>query len=161
MPEFYIPNSALGVSISQDHIETMANHVAKSFPLETGGIIVGYYTEDLSQAVICLITGPPPDSVHGRYTFKRGTKGLKEILKNAQSEKQFYLGEWHLHPNGTTEPSCQDVNQMKDIAGSKAYNCPEPIMIIIAGNAIKYEIGVFLAKRKPSKIYELVRSPNM
>jgi proteasome lid subunit RPN8/RPN11 len=45
----------------------------------------------------------------------------------------YYLGEWHLHPAGDGTPSGIDVEQMKKIAQSAAYKCPEPVLLIVTG----------------------------
>jgi len=140
--------SGMGLSISEDHISVMVECIRSSKINETGGILIGYYTEDLKHSVITKVTKPPADSLSGRYWFKRGIKGLKSLLKDAWKKKEYYLGEWHFHPLGTTNPSNQDLKQMLEIANSKDYHCPEAIMIIIAGTAANYVIKPFLTDKK-------------
>lgn len=143
------------VSIAQEYIEVMVKCIRASRIRETGGVLIGYYTEDLKNAVVCEVTGPPSDSQAGRYWFKRGVKGLKALFQKVWKEKQYYLGEWHFHPLGTTNPSPQDYWQMLDIASSHNYCCPEAIMIIIAGNADNYVIEPFLTIRKEKRTYPM------
>lgn len=155
--DFVVENGILGLSISDEHIAVMVKNILASGTNETGGVLIGYYTADNLRAVICEVTDPPEDSRSGRYWFKRGIKGLKALFNKAWKDKQYYLGEWHFHPLGTTTPSSQDLIQMHEIANSHSYNCPEAIMIIIAGSAKRYVVKPFLTDRrtgmtKPMKI---------
>jgi integrative and conjugative element protein (TIGR02256 family) len=99
--------------------------------LETGGILIGIYDLELKSAIVTKVIGPPADSKHGRFTFIRGTRGVKENLEEFWKEGEYYLGEWHFHPNALPTASSQDVNQMKKIAKNQIYKCPEPLMLII------------------------------
>ncbi len=102
---------------------------------ETGGILIGKYTDDLSRAIISLVSGPPSDSKSGRTWFIRGINGLRKLLdKCYKSAGSYYLGEWHFHPFASPSPSTQDIQQMLAIAKDRKYNCPEPIMIILGGD---------------------------
>ena len=68
----------------------------------------------------------------------------KKLLLNKWKNQEFYIGEWHFHPNGTTTPSPQDFTQLSEISESNRYNCPEPIMIIVAGTPSKFEIQPYI-----------------
>jgi hypothetical protein len=52
---------------------------------ETGGILIGRYTEDRSTAIIAEATPPPPDSRQGHSWFVRGVAGLAELLLRLKS----------------------------------------------------------------------------
>ncbi|MGF7230308.1 Mov34/MPN/PAD-1 family protein [Arachidicoccus sp.] len=132
------------VTISQECIDSIVEHIKKAAVYETGGILIGAYSDDLGTAAISQITGPTIDSKGGFTWFNRGIKGLKELLKRYWDVKLYYLGEWHFHPNAKPIPSNQDKKQMREIARSNQYRCPEPIMIIVGGNWQCYEISVFI-----------------
>ncbi|WP_262906255.1 Mov34/MPN/PAD-1 family protein [Hymenobacter terricola] len=105
---------------------------------ETGGILIGEYTDQLSCATVTHLLGPTTDSQSGRTWLIRGTKGLRKIIGNYWKEKkQYYLGEWHFHPFALPDPSRQDLMQMREIACSSTYKCPEPILIIAGGDPSK------------------------
>ncbi|MEC2346028.1 Mov34/MPN/PAD-1 family protein [Paenibacillus barengoltzii] len=107
----------------------------EKMPLETGGILIGKYSEDGTKAIVRKNTGPPQDSKHGSHSFYRGIKDLALLLSNLWSSTgEFYLGEWHFHPNSWPIPSLTDKKQMKMIANDTRYHCPEPILYIIGGN---------------------------
>ena len=117
------------------------NHVS----LETGGIIVGYYSPDQLSAIIKNITGAPPDSKQDRTNFKRGICGLKSMLIKLWKQGEYYLGEWHYHPKNSPIPSIIDIRQMNNISQDTKFKCPEPILII-AGDVngyFEYSVSVF------------------
>lgn len=126
------------VKLSRQKSEMMRKLCEKSHPKETGGILIGYYSEDQHTAIVTKITGPPRDSKHGLTWFERGTEGLQNILDNAwEKEQVYYLGEWHYHPKDFPQPSFIDINQMKRISRNPKYHCPEPILFIVNGDTNK------------------------
>ena len=142
------------VILEQQQIDSMVDYIRTADPNETGGILLGQYS-DSTTAKISQVIGPTSDSRSGRYWFVRGIKGLSKLLSQAWKNNEYYLGEWHYHPNGTTSPSSQDLTQMNNIAKSIKYKCPEPIMIIIAGNHLHYHVGVFITDEKFKKTFAL------
>lgn len=151
--EFWSKDDAFGLRMSNSNLEKMLAHCGKSFPDETGGILVGSYTKSLDCAVIEIITGPPKDSQKGRTWFKRGVKGLQEILENYWKGNRFYIGEWHFHPDSDPSPSDKDKNQLKAICKSKEYDCSAPILVIVGGSPPNdWDIRTFVFPRgKDSK----------
>lgn len=109
---------------------------------ETGGILLGKYSKDRTNAIIVLITGPPKDSKSNCFTFKRGINGLNDIIHLKSKKGLRYIGEWHYHPNSNPKPSKPDDLQMKKFAMKKSLNCPEPILLIISGNENNWDMSV-------------------
>ncbi|MBX0291693.1 Mov34/MPN/PAD-1 family protein [Hymenobacter sp. HSC-4F20] len=104
-------------------------------PLETGGILLGYYDSDYRVATIVVATPPPSDSEHGRYRFIRGTKGIKQLLTSAKNQNPplYYVGEWHTHPNSAAQPSSTDIKQMRYFALRRLYGSGSPLLLVIGG----------------------------
>ncbi|WP_086444244.1 Mov34/MPN/PAD-1 family protein [Candidatus Enterococcus lemimoniae] len=102
-----------------------------SLPQETGGILFGYYSEDLTLAYLTDIYYDIADSKKFYRSFIRGKKGFKQYSKKMWQEKKYYLGEWHTHPSSLPYMSMQDKKQMLEIQKQKKINCPEPILIIV------------------------------
>jgi integrative and conjugative element protein (TIGR02256 family) len=121
-----------GAAIASAVCDAVEEHIRSAHPNETGGVLVGWYDDALSVAIIAEASGPPPDSSAGRTWFRRGTKHLAPWMKSLWSKptRQYYLGEWHYHPAPHVEPSRDDVEQMEEIAASPKYGCPEPLMLI-------------------------------
>lgn len=123
--------------------------------LETGGIIIGYYDETCQNAVITEFTRPPKDSKAARFRFYRGIKGLKSLLQQCWKEQnEYYLGEWHLHPDSSPTPSPADVAQMKKIAKDKNFNCKEPILMILGEVAKAHVVSLAVFKNNQVFYYE-------
>jgi integrative and conjugative element protein (TIGR02256 family) len=102
---------------------------------ETGGILAGSYSQDRRSAVVTLMTGPPSDSRSGRTWLIRGVAGLKDWLLDLWKRKvAHYLGEWHYHPDADPAPSSIDRAQLRAIAVSAQYACPEPFLVILGGD---------------------------
>jgi integrative and conjugative element protein (TIGR02256 family) len=103
--------------------------------IETGGILVGYYTPKHDNAIVTDISSAPPDSERGRASFVRGTKGLQPWLHRLWTrQRRYYLGEWHFHPFNSPEPSNTDIHQLRKNSDTPPLRCPEPVMLIIGGD---------------------------
>ena len=97
-PAFRSPDGRFRLVIADELVTKILEMCLASYPLETGGVLIGHYNETLDTAVATRATGPPPDSQRRRTAFYRGTQGLHELLRVLWSKKEYYLGEWHYHP---------------------------------------------------------------
>ncbi len=116
-------------------INIVKEHLKKNVT-ETGGIILGNYSDDLYTALINEAEEPTSDSKHGRTTFVRGIKGLTQKLITKWKVNSYYLGEWHLHPHSSPDASQQDITQILENSRNPNLKCPEPIMIIVGMDTI-------------------------
>lgn len=127
---------------------------------ETGGILVGRYSDDLSLAIVLEATPPPPDSRQGRSWFVRGVNGLRDMLDRRwrAQERTYYVGEWHLHPVAEVDPSRDDFTQMLEISQTEGYNCKNPILLILGRSAgeggVRTMRAFVFATRKPMELYQ-------
>jgi len=159
--EFWFENHTLGVRIGPGTLTRILESCRRSHPEETGGILVGYYTETLDCAVVTDASERPPDSRSGSTWFVRGTAGLQRWLDGLwrKSKRCYYLGEWHYHPGGEPEPSPTDKRQMGRIAGSSSYKCPEPVLLLVGGSAIdRTDVRVFVFAKGRDAPLELLMS---
>jgi integrative and conjugative element protein (TIGR02256 family) len=148
------------LEITSDAWRLLEAECAEANGRETGGILIGYYSDDNSTAVITEVTLPPKDSTFGANWFVRGVIGLRTLLfrrwQNA-SRRTYYLGEWHYHPANHIMPSDDDIKQMKAISDRPEYQCKEPIMLII-GNKINssksFRVFVFPNGRAPFEYHQ-------
>lgn len=123
------------VVADQGQIECLLQYCTEAGYQETGGILIGRYSNALDRATVTKVTGPPRDSRAGRTYFERGIKGLQGLLNRLwRGDPEYYLGEWHFHPAAPATPSSVDLNQMRTIATSTAFKCPEPILLIVGGS---------------------------
>lgn len=146
--EYWSPDRKFGMIIEDSHITKMLEVCKNSGSYETGGIVVGHYTKNLDCAVVTDISFSPSDSRHGRSWFYRGVNGLQNWLNRLWNKREYYLGEWHFHPFSSTVLSRTDKTQMKKIAKSKGYFCPEPILLIIGGDPERdWKIRVYVCNK--------------
>ena len=101
-------------------------------------------TNDLSFAKVTKLTSPPAGSICRAFSFIREGKSLARILDKYWEKKQYYLGEWHFHPNASARPSRTDLNTMQKLAGTESIHCPEPILFIIGGNNTSWSFSCYV-----------------
>jgi len=128
------PDSRFGISIPGPVLERILSLCYEALPNETGGILIGRYNNSLDVALVSRATPPPSDSARGPTWFSRGTHGLTSLLRGLWKEKQYYLGEWHFHPNADPSPSPIDEGQLCDISADRNYHCATPVLLIMGGN---------------------------
>lgn len=121
------------VSICESAIQVMLFACSQSGGKETGGILIGKLDPTGRTALVLEATPKPRDSSFGWFWFRRGVKGLKQLLAERWTVGQHYLGEWHYHPGGSPEPSGPDYAAMAKIAADIRYQCKEPILVIVGG----------------------------
>ncbi len=133
--EFWSDDGRFGLQLPDSALRQMLQHCRDAAAMETGGILIGHYSDDRRLAVVEQVTGPPEDSRRFLATFLRGVKGLQTLLDRLwRSHRRYYLGEWHYHPRSAPTPSPADLSQMDSIANSDDYACPEPILFILGGD---------------------------
>ena len=108
-----------------------------SLPNETGGVLIGAF--DLSRKYLYIVDQieAPNDSISSPTSFIRGCKGLEERLKDIGRvvfDNLYYIGEWHSHPNATTQMSGDDKILMSAITEYNRERC-RPACMIIAGSS--------------------------
>lgn len=135
--------------------KTILDECIKSGRNETGGVLVGYYSDELDQAIVTQVSTKPDDSKSSGFTFVRGIEGLLNFFKNLWPYRRYYLGEWHFHPFAEPDPSGDDFEAIKEIKANPSYDCKIPLLLILGGNPNKeYRIRSF-ACGEDSKITEL------
>src|SRR3546814_7722918 len=85
-------------------------------PLETGGILAGYWA-NAREVVISAASGPGPDAVHLSHRFKPDPEYKETWISHRYLHTKgiaTYLGDWHTTPGATTSnPSRTDRSDRK------------------------------------------------
>ncbi|MFZ5894683.1 MAG: Mov34/MPN/PAD-1 family protein [Myxococcota bacterium] len=125
-------DSIFAVELEASVLGTLDRYCCDAGSFETGGILLGRYSEDRSVAIVSEATPPPMDSRRGHAWFVRGVHGLRDVLSQRWQarERTYYVGEWHFHPATHVEPSGEDFAQMLEIGRAKEYECREPLLLI-------------------------------
>jgi len=140
--EFVSVNQAYGVRLPVSILEKMHKDCSASLPKETGGILVGYYSEDLNWATITRAYGPSRQSKRHCASFVRFGFDYLPTLNRLWNKSQYYIGEWHFHPFSSASPSSIDVNTMLNLSSDKKLHCPEPVLIVVGGANGIWDISV-------------------
>lgn len=120
-----------------------------SFPLETGGLLVGYMTEQ--GPVVTAVIGAGPGATATSTSFLPDAQAQQRELNDIYSRtqgKDTYLGDWHSHPAGLPAMSRRDHRTLTSIARHPRARLSRPTMLIAAGAQGRWEFGAFIAKRR-------------
>ena len=134
----------LSVEIPEKPIKRIITVCKSSYPYECGGILIGYYTEDCTSAVVTNITNQI--GKHRTRFFREGS-GLIKLLNKYWSKGYYYIGEWHYHPDNSSIPSNTDINTMRKLSVSNELKCPEPILMIIGGKDGNWNYNVSITTK--------------
>ncbi|WP_158616951.1 Mov34/MPN/PAD-1 family protein [Corallococcus exercitus] len=147
--EFRSEDACFQMHLPQGLMRKLLKLCRSSTRHETGGILVGHYSQALDCARVRNVSAPPPDSARGPTWFERGTNGLQALLDRSwNSRRDHYLGEWHFHPFAAPIPSATDVRQLMAIARDPRYRCPEPLLLIVGGDpAGEWSISIHVVPR--------------
>ena len=132
----------LGLKVTQNMVVRIQQQVIRDWPNETGGILVGFYTESLDCAVVTEICDTSKDSAPNLRRFTSNPIGIAKMLSDVWLRTdggEYYIGEWHSHPGNSPLPSNLDDDTMHDISKNDGVNAPQPILLIAGYSAIKHE----------------------
>lgn len=145
---FQSVNELYGVEILQSEMTHIQELCVAALPNETGGILIGHYSDNMAWAIITKVTGPPLGSIHRATSFIRNGDSILTVLARLWDKKEYYIGEWHYHPYSSPSPSPRDLNTMYALSKSKRLHCPEPVMLVIGGSPPNWvqHIAVYVNK---------------
>ena len=112
----------------------MQLEAARAFPLETGGVLVGYQSNPQTELVVTSFAGPGPNAQHLRARFVPDYDyHLSELSRFYYSSGRLerYVGDWHTHPLGAATLSGTDLKTLETISSYRGSRLPNPIMIVL------------------------------
>lgn len=128
----------------------------KNYPNEFGGFLVGRY-EKRNKLLIIGETILPQKYKGTPNLFFRSSEGIETQFKKLYKENpsKYYIGEWHTHPNGSTNYSRTDLNAMIDIENCQTVNINNPVLLILGINKAKMTgFSLYLYDNKKLLKYE-------
>ncbi len=124
----------LDLYVEESLIERIGAIALKHFPNEFGGFLVGKYSTDFKSVEITDVILPKKYKSTPTQ-FQRSIDGLERVFEKLFKEKQeYYIGEWHTHPNGSSNYSTTDLNAMIEIANCETVQIKNPILLILSLN---------------------------
>lgn len=126
------------IIISDVLLEKLTKHGIEQFPNEFGGFLMGYYSSDFKTLTI-TDTILPKKHKGTPSLFQRSINGIDTVFEEFYNKEpiQYYVGEWHTHPNGPTRYSQTDLRTMINIANCKTVHIINPILLILSVNKLK------------------------
>jgi integrative and conjugative element protein (TIGR02256 family) len=146
-----VPSERLTAWVATEARERMGTEAQRRSPLETGGVLMGYWAEDQSGVVIADVVGAGPRAVHRRAAFTPDhvyqEREIARIYKES-GRRITYLGDWHSHPGGPMMLSVVDRLTQIRIGLHETARAPRALMAIVAGGP-PWTLGVWqLVRRK-------------
>lgn len=120
---------------AQDALDRALNEADRAYPLETGGVLLGWRTS-ATRVVVADLIGPGPGAQHHKVWFRPDADWQQDQIaaRYAQSGRTVtYLGDWHTHPDGTPALSRKDLRTLRRIARHADARVPQPVMAVLAG----------------------------
>lgn len=120
----------LSLKIDDKLLEYMSSKALDAYPNEVGGMLAGRYESKNSAVVERVVM--PPKILGTPIEFIRDTAGLKELWSKLKNEGIEYIGEWHTHPNGSSNYSRTDLHAMNEIVRDEYVSILNPILLILS-----------------------------
>lgn len=126
--KYYLASEDLYIELTASVFNQIQLQAEGEYPNENGGMLAGRYSADRHKVYMEKVV-VPMEKLTGRTTFMRNTKGLEKVWNQLAKEGLRYVGEWHSHPNGSTQYSGTDLAAMIDI--EKEVAIENPILLIV------------------------------
>lgn len=133
--KYYLASEDLYIEINAAVFKQIQLQAEGEYPNENGGMLAGRYSVDRHTVYIENVV-VPMEKQTGRTTFMRNTKGLEKIWNQLARKGLRYVGEWHSHPNGSTQYSSTDLAAMIDIEKEVAIENPIMLIVGVRGSGI-------------------------
>ena len=122
----------LELIVEEELLKEIANIGMKHCPNEFGGFLTGRYSSDFKTLYIKDYILPKKYKGHP-FIFERSIDGMSEIFRKLFNQKnQYYIGECHTHPYGSTVFSQTDLNAMIQTVECETVQIKNPILLILS-----------------------------
>ncbi|MCW9023076.1 MAG: Mov34/MPN/PAD-1 family protein [Gammaproteobacteria bacterium] len=129
--------------IPKSIFDAMVEEAEKKKPLETGGAFMGYVADN-HDVIITDMIDAGVNAIHKKISFtpdqEYQLKEMEDIYYNSEGMTN-YLGDWHTHPNGTTNLSLKDKKTLTRIGITPESQNSYPIMVILASQPSEWTMS--------------------
>ena len=127
--KYYQEEYDLYIEIKASVFAQIQKQAEGEYPNENGGMLAGRYSSDKHTVYVEEVI-VPVEKKTSRTSFERNATGLETVWGELVEKGLRYIGEWHSHPNGTTQYSAIDMSAMRDI--EKEVSIENPILLIVS-----------------------------
>ena len=120
--------------VRNDVLEFLRAEAVRKAPLETGGVLMGYFAQPGNVPVILWATGPGSRALHLRNYYGPDSEYDESQIADLyeQSGRHLtYLGDWHTHPAPLHHLSRRDKRTLRRIARCHSARVKTPIMLVL------------------------------
>jgi len=126
--KYHLSSDDLYIEIRSSVFNQIKKQAEDEYPNENGGMLAGRYSADRHTVYVEMLV-VPVEKLTGRTSFVRNTIGMEKVWRKLAKDGLRYIGEWHSHPNGSTQYSSTDLSAMIDI--EKEVAIKNPILLIV------------------------------
>lgn len=122
----------------------MVDAARSLYPLETGGVLLGW--TDATDRIVVDLAGSGPCALHGRHMFIPDHAWQLSHIRAAFAQScgdLNYLGDWHSHPSGVAEMSARDDRTLTRLSR----RVTGALMVIAAGEDDAWSFGAWSQRR--------------
>ncbi|AKD02121.1 ThiF family adenylyltransferase [Pontibacter korlensis] len=148
------PELGLKLKVSSATVETVLANSDSFFPNEYGGLLMGSYSDDFSEALVFDVILPSKFK-SSPTSFVPDTDELNKKLNKYGKEHDSgveYLGEWHSHPKGSGQYSPQDFASLKKVAEAGSVAVANPLLLIASGYKGEMQLSFYVFSK--NKLYK-------
>jgi integrative and conjugative element protein (TIGR02256 family) len=144
--------SEVTVWLSSQTLSSLKDEADRRYPLETGGALIGYWSDPVS-AVVTHFVGPGPASDHQRYSYEHDHvwEASQIALHYHRSRRSHvFIGDWHTHPDAISGSlSRTDRRSIRRVIKSREARVAHPLMLVLFGSPEHWGTAMWVAALKP------------
>jgi len=128
------PKTEVTCWIQKIALKKLLEEANDKYPLETGGIFMGYQANMGNDVIVTDVIGPGPYATHKYCGYIPDSAFHEKEISRIYSESNqvnTYLGDWHTHPNGSGILSNKDKKVLQRISRCRESRNLNPIMAIL------------------------------
>jgi integrative and conjugative element protein (TIGR02256 family) len=129
--------------------DSLSREADRTYPRETGGVLIGYWS-DAHTAVVTASIGPGPASVHNRYFYRHDhVWEASEIALHYErsGRSEVYIGDWHTHPDAPSgNLSVTDRCSIRSVIKSREARVSHPLMTVLFGRPDNWQPAIWSAE---------------
>lgn len=131
--------------VAQQAISDMVKEADRTWPNETGGILLGYVSAPSEVIVVTKVIGPGAQAFHGPSRFVPDALYHEEAIRDHYQDScrtEVYLGDWHTHPWSGSYLSRTDRHTLRAIAQHPEARISAPLMAVL-GSGDPWKLSVW------------------
>lgn len=143
----------ISVWLNIDAYVEILNLCNAKFPLETGGVLIGFWNNN--EVIITSVVGPGENAIHSKNRFVPDQQFHEIQISNYFYDshgRDNYLGDWHTHPDTLSYLSEKDRSTLIKIRKNKESNLLIALMLILGTNPLQLNCWTCSLKGKKPKI---------